>query len=79
LGCNYEAEAVQALQPCTVEATHKANWPAGKRSTEAEQAALERATIQDCALDVDDFRHFWRLTGLLPKEALRCGQCRCAL
>jgi hypothetical protein len=29
------------------EATYKADWPARKRSTEAEQAALERAAIQD--------------------------------
>ncbi|KAI0284088.1 hypothetical protein BC826DRAFT_1179464 [Russula brevipes] len=43
-GCNYEAEVVQALQPCTAEATHKADWPR-KRSTEAEQAAVERAAI----------------------------------
>jgi hypothetical protein len=26
--CDYEAGAVQASQPCTVEATRKANWPA---------------------------------------------------
>jgi hypothetical protein len=33
--CDYEAGAVQASQPCTVEATRKANWPARQRSTEA--------------------------------------------
>lgn len=33
--CDYKAGAVQASQPCTVEATCKANWPARERSTEA--------------------------------------------
>jgi hypothetical protein len=33
------------LQPCMVEATHKANWPARKRLTEVEQAAVERVAI----------------------------------
>jgi hypothetical protein len=49
-GVQLRAEAVQASQPCTVEAMYKADWPTRKRSTEAEQAALEtleRAAIQD--------------------------------
>jgi hypothetical protein len=35
------------MQPCTVEATRKADWSARKQSTEAEHTTQERAAIQD--------------------------------
>jgi hypothetical protein len=40
-------EDERGITTCTVEATCKADWPARKRSTEAEHAPLERAAIQN--------------------------------
>jgi hypothetical protein len=42
-----ESEVTEVPQPCTVEAMCKANWPAQRRSTEAERIKLERAGLDE--------------------------------